>query len=637
MDDKEKVVLRAIQLSPTPLSVNEEERTVEMVIATEAPVNGLVLRCSADAIITSPVVSILLDHENHTSAMAGRLVSYRAENGQLLGVAQFRDAPAAEKGWQLARAGCPVSVRAMYKLDDVVFGTGTSPDVATRWRMGEVSLTPLGADYTTTTRSAVEEPPTMKHEGRDNPMAEPNLQVPPAADAPVVEAQPSTAVTETRAAAPAPALAPAAPAVDAEQVRSGERNRVTGILDACRKAGLDSTFSEKLITDGTPIDQARAAVIDAMAERQAQGPQTLHGRVEVGADHGEKRAEAMLHALEARSSLRSWDEGGAREYVGTTLLDMARECVERSGVNTRGMSKSEVSIRAMHSTTDFPLLLTSIQRVTLKAAYAEERQTWKVMASREDLPDFREMSVIEVGGSIIPEELKEGGEYKAGTIKEGKGGWRISSYGNKIVIGRRLIINDNLGYITRAVQIQGRGVAILEGNMAWSLLTTGSLGAKCSMDSKELFHADHVNTGTGVIGKASIAEARKKMRKQTSFDGTKLYVEPKYILLPVELETEFDEFNTTIVPNQTSNVNIFSGALQKVVESRLDDKSLTQFYVVGDYAGVDKIVFGYLQGDGGPSIEQVSGRDPDGVTSYLRHDFGCHVPQHQAFYRSSGQ
>lgn len=451
-----------------------------------------------------------------------------------------------------------------------------------------------------------------------------------------VQAAEPTQENETRGMPAAAPAAPAASAVDAEAVRAGERRRVTDIMDACRKASLDGSFAEKLIADGTPIDAARAAILDAMYERQQQQPKT-QARVDVTVDHGEKRAEAMLHALEARSGMRKWDEGGAREYLGTTLLDMARECVERSGVSTKGMTKDELAGRAMHSTTDFPLLLTSIQRVTLKAAYGEERQTWQALARQDNLPDFRDMSVMEVGGQILPEELREGGEYKAGTISETKGSWKLTEYGKKLVVGRRLIINDNLGYITRAIQVLGRGVAVFEANQMWGLLTTGNLGATCMMDNKALFHADHNNTGTGAIGETSISEARQKMRNQKSFDGTPLYVEPRYILLPTTLETAFDKFNTSIVANQTSNVNIFSGALQKIVEPRLDAKSTAQFYVVGDYPGVDKLVYGYLDGEGGPSIESVSGRDPDGVTVYLRHSFGCTVPQHQAFYRSTGQ
>lgn len=626
-------VLRQQQLSQRPTTVDEEARTVELELATEAAVNGLVFRCSTDAVNHAGVVNVLLDHRNETSAIAGRLLSIRSENGVLVGLAEFKDAPAAETGWLLARRGCPTSIRAMYRLDDVVMGIQGQPDVVNLWRMGEVSLVAIGADLTTTRSAPAEtvatESPNIKDDEKDSSMADANKSSPGADQA---ETTATATVDETRSVG-----APAGDGQTAEQIRKAEQRRTTDIMERCRAAGLDLEFAQGLISNGATAEAARDAIIDAMVEQRKAQPGTLHGRVDVVTDHGEKRLEAMRHALEARSSVREWGDGGAREYVGSTLLDMARECVERSGTPTRGMSKSEVAIRAMHSTTDFPLLMTSIQRVTMKAAYDAERQTWQIMASREDLPDFRDMSVIEVGGTIIPEELKEGGEYKAGTIKEAKGGWRISEYGSKIVVGRRLIINDNLGHITKAVQVQGRGVAILEANMVWALLTTGSLGATCTMDSKALFHADHNNTGTGAIGEASISDARKKMRNQKSFDGTTLYVEPRYILLPTELETAFDKFNTTIVPNQTSNVNIFSGALQKVVEARLDAKSLTQFYLVGDYAGVDKIVYGYLQGEGGPSIEQVSARDPDGITSYLRHDFGCHVPQHQAFYRSSGQ
>jgi hypothetical protein len=452
-----------------------------------------------------------------------------------------------------------------------------------------------------------------------------------------VQAPEPTQDNETRAAAPAAApapVAPAAPAVNADEVRAGERRRVSDILDACRKAGLDGSFAEQLITDGTPINDARAMIIDKMAERQASQPQTMHGRVEVVTDHGEKRAEAMLHALEARSGMRKWDEGGAREYLGTTLLDMARECVERSGVSTKGMSKEDLAGRAMHSTTDFPLLLTSIQRVTLKGAYEAERQTWRPLAEQRNLPDFRDMKEIEVGGQMLPEELKEQGEYKSGTVQEQGGSWKLTEYGKKVLVGRRLIINDNLGYITRIIQVLGRGVATFEANMMWALITSN---AKCTSDGKALFHADHNNTGTGVIGVPAISEARQKMRNQKDFTGKNpLYVEPRYILLPTVLETTFEVFNSPFTPTQTSNANPFTGKLTPIVEPRLDASSLLQYYIVGDYPGVDKLVYGYLEGEGGPSIESVSGRDPDGVTTYLRHSFGAHVPQHQAFYRSSG-
>lgn len=446
--------------------------------------------------------------------------------------------------------------------------------------------------------------------------------------APAAEAAPEKTI-ETRAAV----AAPAAPAVDAETVRAEERRRTAGILDAARKLHVSDDLAHKLIADGVSLDEARMQLIDARATEERKTPAV--SRVEVTMDHSEKRAAAKLDYLKVRANLATFDDApAAREYRGTTLLDMARESLDMAGVNCRGMDKSEIAVRALHSTSDFPLLMASIQRVTLKAAYAAEEQTWRPLAEQRNLPDFREMKEIEVGGQLIPEEIKEGGEYKAGTLQEQQGAWSLTEYGKKLVIGRRLIINDNLGYVTRAVQVLARGVATLEANLMWGLITGN---AKCMSDGVALFHASHNNTGTGAIGEAAISEARQKMRNQKDFTGKNpLYVVPRYILLPTTLETAFDKFNTSITPNATGDVNIFSGYLQKIVEPRLDASSATQFYIAGDYPGVDKLVYGYLEGEAGPTIESEIKRDPDGITTYLRHDFGCMVSQHQGFYRSTG-
>jgi len=437
------------------------------------------------------------------------------------------------------------------------------------------------------------------------------------------------AAPETRAAAP---VAPAAPMVNADEVRAEERRRVANILDAARKLKVSDELAQKLIADGVALDEARLQLIDAKAQDELRTP--AQSRIEVTQDHGQKRFEAKLDYLKFRANLGELTDGGAREYRGSTLLDMARESLELAGINARGMDKSEIAIRAFHSTSDFPLLMASIQRVTLKAAYAEEQQTWAPLAEQRNLPDFREMKEIEVGGQMLPEEIKEGGEYKTGTIQEQQGSWSLTEYGKKLVIGRRLIINDNLGYITRAVQVLARGVATFEANQMWGLITGN---AKCMSDGVALFAAGHNNTGSGIIGETAISEARQKMRNQKDFTGKNpLYVVPQYILLPTTLETAFDKFNATITPNQTSSVNIFSGYLQKIVEPRLDASSTAQYYIVGNYPGVTKLIYGYLEGEAGPTIESEIKRDPDGIVTYLRHDFGCAVGQHQGFYRSTG-
>jgi len=613
-----------------PETINVEERTVELVWSTGAQVKRaswsrgdyieeLSMAPGAVRMERLNKGAPLLDAHDSFSLRSQIGVVQRAwlDGNEGRALVKFSRRDDVEPIFQDVQDGIYRNVSVGYKVHKTERDeTGAVPvERAVDWEPYELSLVPIPADAGAQVRS--EEPtPTQ-------------LQQEPSMDELNQGALAAEAAPETRAAAP---VAPAAPMVNADEVRAEERRRVANILDAARKLKVSDELAQKLIADGVALDEARLQLIDAKAQDELRTP--AQSRIEVTQDHGQKRFEAKLDYLKFRANLGELTDGGAREYRGSTLLDMARESLELAGINARGMDKSEIAIRAFHSTSDFPLLMASIQRVTLKAAYAEEQQTWAPLAEQRNLPDFREMKEIEVGGQMLPEEIKEGGEYKTGTIQEQQGSWSLTEYGKKLVIGRRLIINDNLGYITRAVQVLARGVATFEANQMWGLITGN---AKCMSDGVALFAAGHNNTGSGIIGETAISEARQKMRNQKDFTGKNpLYVVPQYILLPTTLETAFDKFNATITPNQTSSVNIFSGYLQKIVEPRLDASSTAQYYIVGNYPGVTKLIYGYLEGEAGPTIESEIKRDPDGIVTYLRHDFGCAVGQHQGFYRSTG-
>jgi len=611
-----------------PETINVEERTVELVWSTGAQVKRASWS-SGDYIeeLSMAPNAVRMDRLNKGAPLldAHDSFSLRSQIGVVQrawlngnegrALVKFSRRDDVESIFQDVIDGIYRNVSVGYKVHQTERDeTGTVPvERAVDWEPYELSLVPIPADAGAQVRSDESPATQLSNQERSMTLPENGVQAP----------EPTQEI-ESRA---------AAPAVNAEEVRADERRRAAGILDAARKLQVSDTLAHQLIADGVALDDARMQLIDARSAEERKTP--AQSRIEVTHDHGEKRTAAKLDYLKVRANLASLDDApAAREYRGTTLLDMARESLDMAGINSRGMDKSDIAVRALHSTSDFPLLMASIQRVTLKAAYGEEQQTWRPMAEQRNLPDFREMKEIEVGGQMIPEEIKEGGEYKTGTLQEQQGAWSLTEYGKKLVIGRRLIINDNLGYITRAVQVLARGVSVLEANLMWALITGN---AKCMSDGVALFHSSHNNTGTGVIGETSISEARQKMRNQKDFTGKNpLYVVPQYILLPTTLETAFDKFNTTITPAQSSNVNIFSGYLQKIVEPRLDVSSTAQFYIVGNYPGVDKLVYGYLEGEAGPTIESEIKRDPDGITTYLRHDFGCMVSQHQAFYRSTG-
>lgn len=488
---------------------------------------------------------------------------------------------------------------------------GTSVMRAVDWEPHELSLVPIPADAGAQVRS--EETPTLNTEPeKDSPMDEiRELEGATSPEAPVAE---------VRAASPE----------DIQAAIAAERRRVAEIRRSVRAAGLDMALADQLEQDGTHVDAARALIIDKMAEREAAAPTRTH--VQVMADEGEKRSACMSATLEARCGLREWDDQ-ARAYGHSSLMDMAKDALVRSGVSLVGMGKSEIAGRAMHSTSDFPLLLSNIANKSLRGAYEAEVQTFRPLARQRNLPDFKPVYELEIAGQITPEPLLEGGEYKAATVQEQQSSWRIYTYGKKIAVTRQLIINDDLDSLSRIPQMIGRGMSLFESNEVWKLITSN---AAMSYDNKALFHNDHKNQGSGVIGVTAISDARKKLRNQSDIAGNRINLRPTYLVVPTALETAAEQFLSPIQPTQTSNVNIFTQKLQLIAEPRLDEASEAVYYVTASPEQIDMIAFGYLDGEAGPQVETVNERDPDGTVIYARLDFGCTVLNHRGFYKSTG-
>lgn len=105
---------------------------------------------------------------------------------------------------------------------------------------------------------------------------------------------------------------------------------------------------------------------------------------------------------------------------------------------------------------------------------------------------------------------------------------------------------------------------------------TGPFGAGVGptmSDGKALFHSDHSNlAGSGAaIGDTTLSAARLALRTMKGLDGeTLIEVSPKYLVVPAAQETLAEKYLAIIAPAQATNVNVFSGKLELIVEPRLD-------------------------------------------------------------------
>ena len=424
----------------------------------------------------------------------------------------------------------------------------------------------------------------------------------------------------------------------AESVTVAALRRETDIRRCAAQAGLTADVVQAMVDGGKSFTDVAMEIVTAHAAVVEGRTSAGHpARIQVTRDAGDSVMAGIGDMLMARINPGTPISDAGKQYRGYSLMEVVRIFAESRGINTAGRSKSDLVAMAMHSTSDFPLLFSNLAGKSLDAAYQEEPHSWMPLARQRNLPDFKNATDLVIAADLAPEQLLEGGEYKAGTLKEAQATWKLSTYARKINISRQAIINDDLSALERTPEYLGRGFRRLESNLVWALITGNSV---TSVDGQVLFHASHNNTGAGVIGIAGMNAAKKAMRKQTDISGVTVNLTPDYLVVPTDLEATALQFlyPTGYAPaamTGSAGPNVYAGSMQLIVEPRLDG-SAVQWYAASAPSKVEGIVYGYLADEPGPTITSVPERDPDGLTLLARFDFGCAVKDYRFVYRSSG-
>jgi hypothetical protein len=530
---------------------------------------------------------------------------------------------------------------------EVIRSEGTVPLYrAVDWEPYEISLVPIGADAGAGIRS---NPHTFPCE-IINPQPSKELRLMTDIDnKPQEQDTPATPQTETPPAANPPATdpQPAAPASTEEARAEGarlERQRAAEITKITRSAMLPDTFAQKLVSDGTAIPQARKLVLDELARKSGENGE-IRPQISIVRDEMDSARAMVENALLHRHDPKTYKlDDGAREYRGMTLMEMGRDLLERRGIRSRGLSKSEVAGAMLglemrggfHSTSDFPLILANVANKTLRAAYEAAPQTFKGFSRQTTNPDFKTIARTQLGDAPSLEKVNESGEFKRGTVSEAREQYALATYGKVVAVTRQTIINDDLGAFTRLPEMFGRAAADLESDTVWGIITSNpNMG-----DGVALFHATHGNlAGAGaVISVATLGDARAGMRKQKGLNGRFINVMAKYLIVPAAIETVAEQFvtQTNIVYTKNTDYNPFANKLQVIAEPRLDAASAISWYLAADPAQIDTIEYAYLEGQQGVYLESRVGFDVDGVELKARLDFAAKAIDHRGFWKNPG-
>ena len=523
----------------TPATADEATRSVELLIATEAPLNGVQLTCTAAAVTTSDApVPVLLSHENHVDAMAGRLGPLRFEAGKILARAFFTDAPAADQGWQLAKAGCAVSVGAAYVDADVQMQGAT--ELVRRWRLVEVSLVPAGKDPAALTRSI-----------------------------PSISPSPLTMETASQA--------PTTDNTDngAQDLTRGEANRQLQIIRSATLAKLSADETETIIreTAGQPV----AAGLMRVIERHAQAVEGRAGaaghpaRIFTGSSEPQGLEATLTSAIKGERleqplwlSLRAAGIGH-----GHDATEVWRSALTGEG---RWLARSI-------STSDLPQLLTATGNRRLMERFTVADSGVRICASVRRLVDYREAGVIDVGMVGQAKEIKEGGEITFGSVDESSAKYKPARFGIGLKFTPESLANDDLQGLDAALSelaaamLDAEAVALVD-------LLEGAANGRTAPDTKALFHADHANTASaGGLSISTIGSAVEKLRNMKAIGGRYIAQEPAALLVASGQETLARQLlSSAINANQASAVNPWN-TLEIAVDPRLAG---TYAYVVGN-------------------------------------------------------
>ena len=643
-------------------SVNAEKRTVDLVWTTGARVRR---ESWADGTFDEELsldpkhvrldrlnngAPLLADHNSRTAAgILGVVESARIESGQGIATVRFASegiSPEADKVFALVRDGVVANISVGYRIHKMEkVGDSKIPVYrAVDWQPFELSVVAIGADDGAGFRGS--EASTL------NPCIFTEQNVNPE--------DVKRAEEEKAALVRAAELAEVTRAATDQAVKV-ERERNSGITSACRAAKLSTDFADKLIADKVEIGKAREMVLAEMAKRSDADPISNHapegsgiGRGEDADDKFAAGVSASIFArsgngavLEAARLAQGSDDRATRlkqlgfgsvatdpaGFRGLTLSDIARQCLERRGVRTHKLSRTEMIDAAIMqrngeaTVSDFSVLYENVMNKTLLAAYAIIPDSWRMFCKTDQVQDFRPSNRYRVGSFGVMPVVAEGAEFTNTSIPDGaKTAITTETKGQIIALSRQAIINDDMNANVDLAARIGRGFALTIEKEVYDLLALNSGLGPTQADTAAFFHANRSNVSTGAALSVVALEAdRVKMAQQLDQSSNDyLGLRPSVLLIPIGLEGEANVLNRSLYDPTAGSAferpNIVGSLFSKIVGTpRL---SGTRRYLFADPGIAPAIVVAFLASSGeSPFLEQRLGFRVDGLEWKARLDF----------------
>lgn len=609
--------------------VDTDSRTVELSFSSETPYGrwfGDEILCHDEECINlerfkNGLGTVLFNHDR--DAVVGHVEKVWLEDNRGKALARFDTDEQSETIFQKVQSGTLQGVSVGYAIyryevledEDTKSTNGrfNGPAyVVTDWEPLEISIVSVPADPTVGVGRSAEEIHTSIDTQEDNTRMdqEKTLEVQEVKSTEPVE----TGLTQA----------------DLQKAMEQERKRTSEITALFRD--FDVEGADEAIVMGVSVDEARAMVMDQLRARN-KGVSVTMGE----AESDKFRAAAQDAVLMAAGIPVADAAPGANELRGYSMIELARESLQRENVKANFGDNMELARQAINSTSTFPAIMSNLANKSVMTGFNEAETTFQIWAGKGSNRDFKEAARVALSEAGNLELVPEGGQFQQDFLGEASARTKVATYGKLFSLTRQAIINDDLGLFSKIATKYGSAAKRLVNKMVYAQLT----GNVKMQDNVALFDAKHGNVATTgeALSVKAIAKAITAMRRQKGITGeATLNITPKYLVVPPELEmVAYQIVNSTAAVDGVNSgvVNPYKGRFVVVADAELTDPDA--WYLVADASQHDTIEVTYLNGVETPRLETRQGFDVDGIEYKVAFDCGVSALDFRGVYKNAGK
>lgn len=588
-------IYRAYGLQPR--SVNEAERTVRALITTESPVMEFdwkryefvprVLLTSGAQFPESGQIPFLDSHNRQV--MDNQLGSARGLEKTTGGVeGELKFSSTAERQWTMVREGHATDVSAGFQVLAEIYVDAcqtqriqgkdyTGPiNVATKWRLYEVSLTPIGADEQAKLRGFDPSNIPQQEEGFEMNDELKKLLLSRGMPADFTDEQAQKWIVDNpdkmgRAAPEEPKKTQTAQdlveeldrrAMLREQARQEQRRAFIADIDEhCSLADMSAEFARSLY-DLPDIAAVRAKIKEEKAEQAKRGaPQRGYSAPRITREGRDEFRKAVLTSMVDRVFKVSGvtDETGATDVSSRTrkailpdeqrgkgshdfdrmpVTEIGRRCLIADGYRDEDVRRLDsfdlatavfrgghaVGLETrdsgtLHNTSSFAYITENTMNKSMRTGYMEARTTYQRVASiGEPVPDFKPKNVYTTSAVGNLTVWPDGTKPNLTSFMDYKDSYGVEAYANMLEYTWQLFVNDDMNAIIRSPAKLGDACRRSINAYAWGIVTSNPTLA----DGQSLFlasatgnrkKANYISSGLAVTV-ASLGALEELMRQQ---------------------------------------------------------------------------------------------------------------------------